>query len=76
MSKTINVKQKLAISILELLRKSIPNPKLELNYQTPFELLMAVVLSAHSTDVGVNKATAKTISVANTPEAILQTWRS
>lgn len=48
-----------------------PNPTTELNYSTPFELLIAVILSAQATDVGVNKATAKLYPVANTPAAIL-----
>jgi endonuclease-3 len=48
-----------------------PAPTTELVYRTPFELLVAVVLSAQSTDIGVNKATAKLFPVANTPEAIL-----
>ncbi|MEN1729202.1 MAG: endonuclease III [Pseudomonadota bacterium] len=47
-----------------------PNPVTELNYSSPFELLVAVTLSAQATDVGVNKATAKLFPVANTPEAI------
>ncbi len=47
-----------------------PHPQTELNYQTTFELLVAVVLSAQATDVGVNKATAKLFPVANTPESI------
>lgn len=47
-----------------------PNPKTELNYQSTFELLIAVVLSAQATDVGVNKATAKLFPVANTPQSI------
>ncbi len=47
-----------------------PSPKTELNYQSTFELLVAVVLSAQATDVGVNKATAKLFPVANTPQAI------
>ncbi len=47
-----------------------PDPKTELNYQSTFELLVAVVLSAQATDVGVNKATAKLFPVANTPQAI------
>lgn len=46
-------------------------PATELEYSTPFELLVAVVLSAQATDVGVNKATAKLFPVANTPAAIL-----
>lgn len=48
-----------------------PHPTTELHYSTPFELLVAVVLSAQATDVGVNKATAKLFPVANTPQAIL-----
>lgn len=49
-----------------------PEPKTELNYSTPFELLVAVILSAQSTDVGVNKATRRLFAVANTPEAMLE----
>ncbi len=49
-----------------------PEPKTELNYNTPFELLIAVLLSAQATDVGVNKATAKLYPVANTPQAFLE----
>ena len=48
-----------------------PNPTTELEYSTPFELLVAVVLSAQATDVGVNKATRRLYPVANTPQAIL-----
>ena len=48
-----------------------PDPKTELAYSTPFELLVAVTLSAQATDVGVNKATARLFPVANTPERIL-----
>jgi endonuclease-3 len=51
--------------------KAIPEPKTELCYSTPFELLIAVVLSAQATDKGVNKATEKLFAVANTPDAIL-----
>lgn len=53
------------------LGKLNPNPTTELNYTTPFELLIAVILSAQATDVGVNKATRRLFQVANTPEAIL-----
>lgn len=49
-----------------------PNPKTELVYSNPFELLVAVMLSAQATDVGVNKATKKLFPVANTPAAILK----
>ncbi|WP_286239579.1 endonuclease III [Neptuniibacter halophilus] len=51
-------------------REDNPNPTTELEYSTPFELLIAVILSAQATDVGVNKATRKLYPVANTPEAI------
>jgi endonuclease-3 len=49
----------------------MPAPTTELEYQTPFELLIAVILSAQATDVSVNKATAKLFPVARTPESIL-----
>ena len=49
-----------------------PRPTTELVYSTPFELLVAVILSAQATDVGVNKATKKLFPVANTPQAILE----
>ena len=48
-----------------------PQPTTELEYSTPFELLVAVILSAQATDVGVNKATRRLFPVANTPRAIL-----
>jgi endonuclease III len=53
------------------LRELDPEPKTELEYRTPFELLVAVILSAQATDVSVNKATRRLFPVANTPEAIL-----
>ncbi len=53
------------------LREQNPHPDTELNYKNSFELLIAVILSAQATDVGVNKATAKLYPVANTPQAIL-----
>ena len=56
--------------IFRRLREEDPNPTTELAYSTPFELLIAVILSAQATDVSVNKATAKLFPVANTPEAI------
>ena len=59
-------------AIFERLRAENPEPTTELNYDSPFELLVAVVLSAQATDVGVNKATAKLFPVANTPQAILE----
>ncbi len=58
-------------AIYSRLRELNPHPTTELNYETPFELLIAVILSAQATDVGVNKATAKLYEVANTPQAIL-----
>ncbi|PSJ81166.1 endonuclease III [Neisseria iguanae] len=57
--------------IFERLRTANPHPTTELNFSSPFELLIAVLLSAQATDVGVNKATAKLFPVANTPQAIL-----
>ncbi|MGB0204744.1 MAG: endonuclease III [Neptuniibacter sp.] len=51
-------------------RDDNPHPTTELEYSNPFELLIAVILSAQATDVGVNKATRKLYPVANTPEAI------
>lgn len=59
------------IEILTRLRADNPKPTTELNYSSPFELLIAVILSAQATDKGVNKATAKLFPVANTPQAIL-----
>lgn len=56
--------------IFTRLRNETPAPKTELNYSTPFELLVAVALSAQATDKGVNKATDKLFAIANTPEAI------
>lgn len=53
------------------LQAANPTPETELEYDTPFELLAAVLLSAQATDVGVNKATRKLFPVANTPQAIL-----
>lgn len=53
------------------LKKANPKPATELKYHTPYELLVAVTLSAQATDVGVNKATALLFPVANTPAAML-----
>jgi endonuclease-3 len=58
------------LEIFQRLAEAIPNPETELNYSNPFELLIAVILSAQATDKGVNIATAKLFPVANTPEAI------
>ena len=59
------------VELFTRLRELNPKPTTELAYTTPFELLVAVVLSAQATDVGVNKATRKLYPVANTPAAIL-----
>jgi endonuclease-3 len=59
------------LEILTRLRDNNPEPTTELNFSSAFELLIAVLLSAQSTDVGVNKATAKLYPIANTPQAIL-----
>jgi len=56
--------------IFQRLSEAIPNPETELNYESPFELLIAVILSAQATDKGVNKATDRLYPVANTPDAI------
>jgi len=58
------------IEIFSRLREQNPEPKTELKYDSPFELLVSVTLSAQATDVSVNKATAKLYPIANTPEAI------
>jgi endonuclease III len=57
--------------IFERLRALNPAPTTELEYRTPFELLVAVILSAQATDVGVNRATRGLFAAADTPEAIL-----
>jgi len=57
--------------IFSRLQRENPQPTTELVYATPFELLIAVMLSAQATDVSVNKATAKLFAVASTPEAML-----
>jgi endonuclease-3 len=58
--------------IYERLRAQLPDPRSELEFRTPFELLIAVVLSAQATDKSVNLATAKLFPRANTPQALLQ----
>ena len=58
------------VELFTRLRELNPHPTTELAYSTPFELLVAVVLSAQATDVGVNKATRKLYPLANTPQAI------
>ena len=59
------------VQIFTLLRDANPSPETELNYTSPFELLISVILSAQATDIGVNKATAHLYPVANTPQQIL-----
>lgn len=59
------------LKIMEVFRQLDPNPRCELNYTNAFTLLVAVVLSAQSTDKGVNKATAKLFAVADTPQKML-----
>ena len=57
--------------IFRRLREANPNPTTELEYTTPFQLLIAVILSAQATDVGVNKATRRLFPIAGTPQALL-----
>ena len=59
-------------AIYRKLRELNPRPDTELEYRDPFELLVAVILSAQATDISVNKATEKLYKVANTPHAILE----
>ncbi|HKT40945.1 MAG TPA: endonuclease III, partial [Rhodanobacteraceae bacterium] len=65
------MKRENVAELFRRLRDLDPNPTTELAYATPFELLVAVILSAQATDVGVNKATRRLFPVANTPEKIL-----
>lgn len=65
-----NMTKKQIQIFFERLRAQRPHPETELNYSNPFELLVAVTLSAQATDVSVNKATDKLFPIANTPEAI------
>src|SRR5690606_39043198 len=66
-----SVKPKDVRELFSRLAELDPDPKTELVYATPFELLVAVILSAQATDVGVNKATRRLFPVANTPAAIV-----
>ena len=59
-------------ALFERLQAQNPNPRTELDFKSPFELLIAVMLSAQATDKSVNKATAQLFPIANTPEAILK----
>ena len=63
--------QQKRVAILTRLRDANPKPTTELEYSSPFELLIAVLLSAQATDVGVNKATRPLFAVANSPAAML-----
>ena len=65
------MKKEQIAEMFKRLKKHNPTPTTELNYKTPFELLIAVVLSAQATDKGVNKATTELYKVANTPQKIL-----
>lgn len=66
------MKRDRVIEMFTRLREFNPHPTTELAYSTPFELLVAVILSAQATDLGVNKATRRLFPVANTPEAMLE----
>jgi len=66
------VNKKKRTEIFARLHRNNPSPATELKYKNPFELLVAVVLSAQATDVSVNKATAELFKVANTPDAMLK----
>jgi endonuclease-3 len=65
------VKKASIVEFYSRLRDANPEPRTELHYATPFQLLIAVILSAQATDVGVNKATARLFPVAPTPERML-----
>ena len=65
------MKRENIIEMFTRLREFNPKPTTELHYTTPFELLIAVILSAQATDVGVNKASRRLYPIANTPQAIL-----
>ena len=65
------MKPKIIHEIFTRFQKANPHPTTELIYHSPFELLVAVILSAQATDISVNKATVKLYKVANTPEKIL-----
>lgn len=66
-----NMTKKQVQTFFERLREQRPTPQTELNYSSPFELLIAVMLSAQATDVSVNKATDKLYPIANTAQSIL-----
>ncbi len=62
--------------IYNCLRENDPNPDTELKYESPFELLISVILSAQATDISVNKATDKLFPKANTPQALAELGES
>ena len=64
------MKREKVVELFRRLQSLDPNPTTELHYKTPFELLVAVILSAQATDVGVNKATKRLFPVARTPKAM------
>jgi endonuclease-3 len=66
------MKKEKVVELFRRLRDLDPHPTTELEYKSPFELLVAVILSAQATDVGVNKATKKLFRVARTPKAIAE----
>ena len=66
-----NTKEKIS-EIFDYLNSEFPNPKSELNYHNAYTLLVAIVLSAQSTDKGVNKATTKLFAIADTPQKMLK----
>ncbi|MDO5653717.1 MAG: endonuclease III [Brachymonas sp.] len=65
------MKKEQIVRFFQTLQAANPEPKSELEYTTPFELLIAVILSAQATDVSVNKATALLYPLANTPQTLL-----
>ena len=60
------------VLVMERFKKNMPEPKSELEWSSPFTLLVAVVLSAQATDKSVNKVTRELFKVADTPEKILE----
>ena len=67
-----NMKKEQIVRFFATLQAANHEPRSELHYSNPFELLVAVILSAQATDVSVNKATATLFRIANTPQALLQ----
>lgn len=67
--------EKQILKVCEKLNKSIENPKIELNYINDYTLLIAVILSARSTDIGVNKATKNLFAIVDSPQKMLELGR-